>query len=650
MFRNRRGLSQDRFRRAWSASAQVGSAITAPPLNPGSNTYELVTGYGLVLDGHLFDFQRFHYWMELYRAIARVVTLMTAAQMGKSSWTLADMIFNALGETWGSNMGAYYPDKHLPIAFSRDRFAPMLEANPLIGRLAGAPRVAGGKRVAQGVFHRTLGPSNLYFLTIAGRSSTEGIPMRWLMFDELRRMQGSDVQRAEERASAQIDPIFRYTSTALMPNSDIHAKFLDGDQNFYYSDCRCPDGVVLAEHWPDCIADLTRATPLLRAQAEHAFHLAGRPLGNLTDAERKRYPLCAYICPTCGEWITNPQIGWWAPRNENAFGRSYHLPQLISPLWAAGRVWAAYTRNNVDIAEFYRSKLGLPHLDEQGAPVKWRHILQAVNESLTWPARESAEWRKKHLRDCAMGIDVQDGYLVVVIKTRGPNGKYRIVHLAILHGENPWKEAIKMFLEYNCRACVVDSQPAWDEAQRFARVLKGKVWLCIYVEKASSGQTVAWGDVGKQPRQKGETRFLYTVNVMHVRAFQWSLGLWTKGHCEIPPLHGLLQSLPTQNNSPVFSRDLRVGNWEPVPVANTFGLHLTRVAFWREYPKEDEEKQELGQYVLRRRHVGLDPHFAHANLYADLALSRIGALAPPANAPQDGLEDEDEDEDGGGAW
>lgn len=631
----RRGLRKDAFRTAWVDSARVQNALLERPLNPGASPYDLVTGYGLVLDGHLFDFRAFHYWRELYEQVIPWVTLMTAAQMGKSSWMLADIIYNALWTKWGANHGAYYPDKHLPIAFSRDRFAPMLEANPLIGQLAGAPRVAGGRRVSQGVFHRTIGPSNIYFLTTGGRSSTEGIPMAYVAFDEVRRMQGSDVQRAEERASAQVDPVFRYTSTALMPRSDIHAKFLDGDQRFWHTDCRCSDGVVLAEHWPDCVADLTKVTPLLRGQAEAAFARAGRPLGNMTAMDLKRYPLAAYICPRCGSWIVDPQNGWWQDRNPGAFGRSYHLPQLISPLWPAGRVLDVYQRVNLDMAEFWRSKLGLPYLDEEGAPVKWKHILAAENKALTWAYRESHEWRKKNLADCAMGIDVQDGYLVAVVKMRAPNGKYRTVHIAILHGENPWKDAIRLFYEYNCRACVVDSQPAWDEAVRFAKVLKGKVWLAIYVERSASGQTVMWGDSGKQPKQKGETRFLYTVNVQHVRVFQWHLGLWTKGHCELPPLNGLLQTLPCQNGHPVFSRDLRVGSWEPVALAETYGQHLTRVAFWRDYPKDDQDK-ELGQYVLRRRHVGLDPHFAHADMFATLALSRLGHVpAPPAGAPEE---------------
>ena len=77
----------------------------------------------------------------------------------------------------------------------------------------------------------------------------------------------------------------------------------------------------------------------------------------------------------------------------------------------------------------------------------------------------------------------------------------------------------------------------------------------------------------------------------------------------------------------MLAANLGGGGWAPVRVAvDLYALHLQRVAIIRVKPQNDPSRGRTGRFQLRAEHIGLDPHFAHAELYADVALSR---LAPP---------------------
>lgn len=606
------------------------------PIDPCANDLLFVQKYGLELDGKSFDFVRYKHLVDVYEDTARFLVIMAGAQTGKSGRIFVHMLRQMMLH-WGRLFGYYFPDLSIATSFSSTRFAPFVRSQPDFVPLIGAVSAKGKGR--DNVLTRTIGESVLFFLTTAGKSSTEGLPLQGVWFDEVRRMARGDIERAQERYTAQEAPTDCKVSTAHTPNADIHRFFMDGDQRYFHTACRCADGIVLSLRFPDCILDLRHAQPAMINRVKNAFAAKGIPFLGMREDETERYPMAAYYCPTCDTIITDPQNGWWEPHNPGAWIHSYQMPQLLSPGFSAGRLLFRYEYGK-DIQEFHNSALGLPFLDHTKRPLTDAHLAACVEPRAEWIALKSNEWRERYVRQTAFGVDVQAGYLVVVVKMRSPNGKHRTVHLEVIEdspGDDDegrggmWKELGRRIHQYDCSVCVIDNAPEWTAADRFARAFKGRVWLATYDTSGSTTSPIdGWGDSAKkiEKKQKGkETKFKHTVVINRVKGLRWSLGRWVNRVNEIPDPRQLIARLPVQGDTGhiTFSRNMQRGTRTPVPIALTYFHHLTQLMFRDKMEEpENEEKLREGKTQQVAEYIGdIDPHFAHADLYASIALSRI---------------------------
>jgi Phage terminase large subunit gpA, ATPase domain len=601
------------------------------PVDPCANDLEFVLRYGLDIDGKPFDFLRYKHLEEVYRDTARFLVLMAGAQTGKSARIFVHILRQLLIH-WGALFGYYLPTLDMASRFSSNRFAPFVRSQPDFARLIGRDTARG--KGQDNVLTRTIGESTMFFLTTAGRTATEGLPLHGVWFDEVRRMVRGDIERAMERYTAQYQPTDVKASTAMFPEADIHRFFLDGDQRYFHTACGCSDGIVLSLTYPDCIMDL-RGAPVQQRKIEHLFRQAGLPPLGLDEEERSRYPPAVYHCPKCDTVILDPQDGWWEPHNPGAWVHSYQMPQLLSPNFPAGRVVFRYDHAE-DIQEFHNSTLGLPYLDETKRPVREDHLYACVNTELKWPVHMSEAWRRRNVVHTGFGVDVQRGYLVVVVKQRGTANKHRIIHVEVLidgGGANDmWVQLGRMMEAWSCDVCIIDNAPEWTAADRFARAFRGRVWLASYDTSGSpTVPLVTWGDAATKAtdrKQKArETKFKHNVVIHRVKGLRWSLGLWVNRNVEIPDPRTLMQKLPVQKDRVVFSGNLRRGTMIPVAIArDALFVHLQQFLFRDLYDDADEEEhRKRGQTKMVAEYIGtVDPHFAHADLYAALALARIG--------------------------
>jgi hypothetical protein len=597
------------------------------PIDPMKSGLEFVNNYRLTIDNRLFDWgpQGYMHLVDLFEDEHDSLVLMAGAQTGKTARLLVKLLRSGIVH-WGALFGYYFPDYHLPKAFSRERFGPFVRSNETLAPWLG--RDAMKRRGSDAVLTRKYGASTFFFLSTGGKSATEGLPMKGVFFDEVRRMEKSDVSRAEERYSAQKDPIDVKVSTAFLPNQDIHMYFMRGDQRYFHSDCKCADGVVLSLTFPNCIADMAGTSSEFQRKVAHKFTVAGIPYLGMGERERAQYGDAVYVCPKCGEIIVNPRAGWWHPHNEAAYTHSYQMPQLLTPSYPAARAWQKFFRPTevVDLQYIWNDMVGLPYIDENAQPVTMDHLMASVNPELFWPIHKGERWMRENLINCAMGVDVQQGYNVVVIKQLAENGKFRTIHTEIVHGEDPFAGTAKLMQMFNVRVCVMDAQPEYNEAFRFAKTLEGRVWLAYYVEGERT-ELVDWKDRPKHKAgQKGEqTRHKHTVVISRTKGLRWSLDRWTRGLNEVPPSHQLIQRLPRQGGHVILSSGLRIGQWEAVPIVQVlYFMHQTRVGFIPQEVAKGEDVK-IGAREIRAEHLGgVDPHFAHAELYCNLALARIG--------------------------
>lgn len=615
-----------RFAERLHAAALDGLNAGGQPIDPCDNDRAFADRYRLTIDRQPLDWSPVGYshMREVYEDDHPDQVIMAGAQTGKTARALTRYVRGGVVK-WGGFAGYYFPDFPLAGKFSRDRFVPFVRSSSELRKWLGQAEEQ-DRKGANEVLSRTFGASTFYFLSTRGGTATESVPMQVLVFDELRRMQREDVQRAELRTEAQVAPWSLKVSTAFYPDGDIHAAFMAGDQRYFHTGCDCPDGVILSQAFPECAVWLRGSTPEFRRKVEHAFTMAGLPWLGMTPRDVEKFGEAVLVCPTCGTIVTNPRDGWWAPHNEGAWAHSYQLPQLLTPSQSAARCLKRWENPEGDVQENFNSILGLPYVDAEARPVTLDHLLGCVNPQLHWPANMTDAWRRKYVRNCAMGIDSMGGFNCAVVKALAPNGKFRTVHVAVLHGDDPWRGCARLMQLYDVRLCVADQLPNYNEAHRFAKAFPGRVFLASYTNRTGGEDTplVDWKDRAiPPPGQKGdETAFKYRVTINRTKGLKWSLGRWGRHLNETPDPAGLLQLLPRQSGKVMLTAGLRAGVFEPVPICrDVYFDHQTRVVFRKDYANDDAKRR--GDFKLVAEHLGLDPHFAHADLYANVALARL---------------------------
>lgn len=609
-------------------------------IDPGPTCYDFEMRWRPRLEGRVADFDAYSHHVEVYQDMASDLAIMAGAQGGKTRRLMAAGAHGALSlQSMGNSTAYFYPDDTTRTDNSR-RFEEYIKSIPRVRPLVGAG--SDGIGGLDGIERRSVGAAPVYFRLIGGRSSTESIPVFRLIFDELRRMRPSLVQLATERTSGQVDPTIIKASTAGAPNSDIHAAFQAGDQRFFHSDCRCPDGVSLSEVFPDCVVDLQGATPELRRHVAHASMLAGVPYCGVDDATRARYGEGVLMCPRCGSYLLRPRDGWWQPRNPGSVVRSYQFSQMLSPIMSGPRLAQKVHRppaGYVDMGTLVRDVAGMPYLGTDDLGVTREVLVGMVRSELVWAANMGEEWRRQWMVNCAMGIDHMKGYNCVWIKQMAPNGKARTVHAEVVAGDNPWVRCGQLMEEYDVACCCIEEGPNYNEALRFADVFKGRVYLVHY--GSAAGDLARWTKPGS--RLRGEElqsqRFVVTVN--QDRALEWSMGRMRARLNEFPPPRGLVQKLKKKEGRVVFSPLLRDGSWDPAyMLEEVLWPHLEAVSFQKRFRDGADDMTIGARYDREYVPIGFDPHFALAGMFADLALMQIGMVAADQDYAAPSLRDE----------
>jgi hypothetical protein len=593
------------------------------PVEPKATDLEFVQAYRPRGEGgKRIQFEEWRHQVEMYEDDHLVQVLMCGAQTGKTARIFTRAVRLML-KYYGNLFGYYVPDQSLAGKFSDDRFRPFVLSMEEIAPYLGA--ATADLKGSDATMKKNIGASMLYFMSTRALTATEGVPLRGVFFDEVRRMDLGDIERAQERYSAQTHPVDVKVSTAGLTDGTIHTFFKRSDQRYFHTASDHPDGIVLSTTFPDCVMDLRHATPQLKDKVAHAFSHAGLPMCGMPDEQRERYPLACFYDPRTGHIITDPRDGWWEPHRPGAYAHGYQMPQMLSPMWTPGRMLLKY-EEATDRAEFFNSALGLPFLDESQRLVSMTHLEACVNPQAVWAAKRSREWRARNMRNTAMGVDVQKGYLVAVVKQRTKNGKFATVHVEIAYeggpkrvGPNPWRRLAQLMGEYDVRIAVIDAAPDFSGSQTFATAFRGRVWLASY-SGGDSARLVSWGDANESPGKEARTD--HSVSIHRTKGFQWSLGRWKRRANELPPPRDLWQELPVDASGDVHLSANLAGSWAPACTPALYMRHQTQIIIEDEL-KEDRDAQRQGKHKYVAVHIGDDPHFAHANLYADFALDRL---------------------------
>jgi hypothetical protein len=523
---------------------------------------------------------------EAYRL---VLVLMKCAQVGFTVMEMLATIY--LGLRFGpAIVGMFLPDMKLAGLKSTERFMPIVRTVPPVHKLMTQEADDGsGRKQGEGnVNRRRIADALFIFSWTSGRATTESVPMDMLSFDEVQEMTLEQMEKTLERLSASAVRFTLMGSTANWPEADIHHWYLRGSQHQFHSDCpECGASKPLDEYFPDCIR---------------------------FNEERGVY---AYVCPN-GHWLRNPQEGRWVAANPEADLpidplipkrdrpqriRSIHFPQFLSPTISAGEILFAYN-TATNMKNFYNRKLGKPFLDPSQVPVNLEHMARCV----AFGAKLGVQW-KSRAQGAYMGIDQMGNFNVVVIKERLPDGRQAAIHLEEIYSEDPFARCDELMAQYGIAVCVLEINPNYNEAKKFANRHPGRVFICDSFGSVAEGM-IAWGDAPKldssDRRTDEDARDRYTLRMDQYKCMQVSMSRFTADEpmCVFPDPQALVQE--------VVDKGMR----QMAAIAPRAFHHFTKTALVAE---KDDETNKYKRVVKK---VGIDPHFSYANMLCDVAWSR----------------------------
>lgn len=521
---------------------------------------------------------------EAYRYI---LVIMKCAQVGFTVMEILAAIY--LGIKFGPcTVGMFLPDMNLAGIKSTERFMPIVRSIPDVHALMSQDAADGtGKKSGEGnVTKRRLDEALYVFSWTSGRATTESIPMDVLNFDEVQEMTLDQIEKTYERLSASEYRFMLMGSTANWPEADIHHWYLLGDQHQFHTECpTCQARKPLDEYFPDCIK-------------------------YDSDLDRLRY-----VCPN-GHWIDDTQRGEWIPLHPERCGpveygvekihrkqriRSIHFPQFLSPTISPDEILTAYN-SATDMKNFFNRKLGKPYLDPSQIPVTLEHLAKCVAAGKL----AGIQW-KSRARDTYMGIDQMGNFNVHVIKERLPDGRQATIHVEETYDADPFARSSELMELYGVAVCVVEINPNYNDAKKFANRHRGKVFICDSFGTVAEGM-IEWGDGPKmdtsERRTTDESRDRYTLRMDQYKCMQTSMARLTSASCLFPDPQGLMQEV------------IDKGVKQQAAVLPRAFHHFTKTALVAE--KDDE----TNQYKRKVKKVGIDPHFSYANMLCDVAWAR----------------------------
>lgn len=534
-----------------------------------------------------------------------VLVLMKCAQVGFTVMEMLATIY--LGLRFGpATVGMFLPDMNLAGLKSTERFMPIVRSVPPVHDLMTQDSADGtGRTLGEGnVNRRRIGEALFIFSWTSGRATTESVPMDVLSFDEVQEMTLEQMEKTQERLSASDIRFTLMGSTANWPDADIHHWYKRGSQHQFHTRCaECGAMKPLDEYFPECIK---------------------------WDKELEVF---RYVCPN-GHWILDTQWGEWIADNPAADKpidpripkrdrplriRSIHYPQFLSPTISAGEIMDSYN-SATDMKNFFNRKRGKPYLDPSQVPVTLEHMAKCVEAG-----RAAGVVWKSRARNAYMGIDQMGNFNVHVIKERLPDGRQAVIHLEETYSADPFARSSELMELYGIAVCVVEINPNYNDAKKFANRHPGRVFICNSFGSMEEGM-IQWGDAPRldpsDRRTTEEGRDRYTLKMDQFKCMQVSMARFTTQTCLFPDPQGLTQEITEK------------GKTEMVAVAPRAFYHFTKTAL------VSEKSDETNKFRRSVKKIGIDPHFSYANALCDVAYSRAHGtstfiLPSPGNLRQE---------------
>lgn len=432
------------------------------------------------LDGHEYLREPYTTMFQGYRYLV----FEKAAQMGASELALTWSLYfcDAFPRT---KTIFFFPTDDEVQDFSHDRLTPIITESPRISSIC-----RGG---IQNVGLKHVGLSSIYMRGMYTKRATKSINADCLIFDEMDESKRANKRQALQRIKhSRFGYVFEL-STPTLPGYGIDEQWIETDQRFWHLACRCPDGVVLEDHFPECVVR-RRGRWILR-------------------------------CPTCGEEDLDPcqpatvgEYAGWIPKFPGRERRGYHLTQLFSTVQDLGETMD-WWESGKDRDEFFNSVLGCPFAGDR-MPLS----LEILHDSGIDPYRLELPKRRDPADRIFMGVD--QGTTLHVVITKEEKGRRKLIWLGRLGGEDPFEELGKIIAQVKPTSCVIDDGPNSVPARKVAANHRN-CYTALYSESAK--HEVHW-------KNKDRMVLAHRTDSLDLMVLNWTQRLYaTPAVTPLPP-------------------------------------------------------------------------------------------------------------------
>jgi len=376
--------------------------------------------------------------------------LRTAAQVGKTTALILRILHGLLSGRYPQGFIVAMPTEDNALAYSKSRFAPLIQDNAKIRSLVSTTDSASLKRVGSS-FISFVGSqlSTSVGDTVTKRTSTALVstPADGYLVDEVDRVPSRALDLLAERLSHSLVKHEFFVSTPTIPGYGIDALFQETDQRAWQIKCgSCGEYTCLETEFPNCLVKRPDATVVK-------------------------------VCRKCGREIFTKH-GLWVPAYPGREAVGYHISQLNSEFVKPAAILKAF-EDNSNPAEFFNSKLGLPYLEAENRLTPKDVFACCGDEPMA----------SKHRGPAAIGIDV-GRLLHCAIAVRLPDEKIQVVYAARV---SSFEDVSSICDRFGVKVAVVDTEPETRAVREWQdSVPPGlRVFLCDYQSSATAPR---WDD------------------------------------------------------------------------------------------------------------------------------------------------------------
>jgi hypothetical protein len=201
----------------------------------------------------------------------------------------------------------------------------------------------------------------------------------------------------------------------------------------------------------------------------------------------------------------------------------------------------------------------------------------------------------------------------VIIKRRLPDGRQAVVHVEAVFDLDPFARCADLMKLFDVVVCVVEQLPNVNDARKFANRFPGRVFLAGYADLRDD--QMQWGDqmTRSERRTSEEDRSRYMVTLNQYKCMQTAL-FRIRGELR----DGVLVPMCLFPDPMALEQDVIDGGVRKrIPILREWvWFHFTKTAL---VVQDDPETRKPRARVQK---VGIDPHFAYANMLCDVAWAR----------------------------